>query len=276
MKRTTIVLASTILLVFVTLQFNVSQGKNKTEKPNANPRINWSLVAMPYFAPQYKSLPVAVTSVTTEAPKGKEWSVTKVGVTSRSGNVESLRLRWYLTGDQAPGAVLLKEESTEVQFPHEQAAFQAAEIEYPLVKFSTVAGALVEKKLFHGALKVEVEVCAVKFTDGRIWKSNSKDALDYMAMPRPAEGDVRFEDASLKVGGAVEPLQTCYPNYTTCTYTWTGNGTTYCDDGTYDSNPNGEVRGGCENGGYYSCGLSNTSPVYCVSWLSGCTVHYCG
>ncbi len=207
MKRTTIVLASTILLVFVTLQFNVSQGKNRTEKPNANPRINWSLVAMPYFAPQYKSLPVAVTSVTTEAPKGKEWSVTKVGVTSRSGNVESLRLRWYLTSDQAPGVVLLKEESSEIELPHRQ----AAEIEYPLVKFSTVAGALVEKRLFHGALKVEVEVCAVKFTDGRIWKSNAKEALDYMAMPRPAEGDVRFEEASLKVGGAAEPLQTCYP-----------------------------------------------------------------
>jgi hypothetical protein len=231
-----VALAVLVFAIMGIAQLSTSFGKDdRGEKPGF-PQGNWTLMAIPYLEANYRANPVVVKSVTTEADKGL--TVTRVGILSRSKMVSAVRLRWYLSTEANPEAILQQGETPDIQVAGGVPAGQVRELEYGVVSFSKLYPA---SEALKGNFVINIVVSAVKYDDGTSWTERAKSRLDYM--PVESEGRQVLERAHTS-GAAPVLQQNCF---TTCRWAQT----------------------------HYECG-SYMGTTACTIVNGACQVTYCG
>jgi hypothetical protein len=194
-----------LVAILVIAYRSTSLGKDGGGEETRLPRGNWTLTDTPYLESSYRTNPVVVHSVTTEANKGL--TVTKVGILSRSKNVSAVRLRWYLSTESNPGVILQQGETPEIQIKGGVAAGEVREIEYPVVTFAKLYQA---GEVLSGDFVISIGVSAAKYDDGATWTESAKSRLDYM----PSEtGQGQALERAHASGNAPALPQNCF---TTC------------------------------------------------------------
>jgi hypothetical protein len=212
-----------VLAIFVIAYRSISLGKDDGGEQTRLPQGNWTLTATPYLESSYRSNPVVVHSVTTEANKGL--TVTKVGILSRSKTVKALRLRWYLSTDSNREVILRQGETSEIQVVGGVSAGEVREIEYPVVTFAKLYKS---SEVLKGDFIISIAVSDVKYDDGASWSEQAKSRLDYMS-PETEQAQA-LERAHLS-RSAPALQQNCY---TTCHWAtthyecWIFGGATSC------------------------------------------------
>jgi hypothetical protein len=199
-------------------------GKDDRAEEARLPQGNWTLTATPYLESSYRSNPVVVHSVTTEANKGL--TVTKVGILSRSKTVRALRLRWYLSTESNREVILQQGETPEIQVVGGVSAGDIREIEYPVVAFSKLYKS---SEVLNENFIISIAVSAVKYDDEASWSEQAKSRLDYM--PPETEQVQALERAHSSRTAPPALQQNCY---TTCHWAtthyecWIFGGATSC------------------------------------------------
>lgn len=212
-----------VLAILVVAYRSPSLGKGDGAEATRLPQGQWTLTATPYLESSYLSNPVVVHSVTTEANKGL--TVTKVGILSRSRNVSSVRLRWYLSKESNREVILQQGETPEIQVGGGAAAGEVREIEYPVVTFAKLYQA---GEVLNGDFVISVGVSGAKYDDGTTWTERAKSRLDYMP---PETERIQAPESAHSSANAPAPQQNCY---TTCHWAtthyecWIFGGATAC------------------------------------------------
>jgi hypothetical protein len=219
-------LGAFLLLVLAILGIayrSTSFGKDDRGEEARLPQGNWTLTATPYLESSYRSNPVVVHSVTTEANKGL--TVTKVGILSRSKTVRALRLRWYLSTESNREVILQQGETPEIQVVGGALTGEVRELEYPVVTFAKLYKS---SEVLKGDFIISIGVSAVKYDDGASWSEQAKSRLDYLP---PETEQVQALERAHPSRTAPAPQQNCY---TTCHWAtthyecWIFGGATSC------------------------------------------------
>lgn len=245
---------------------NDSRAAGKTNHPSTDER--WSLYGMPYIDPDIDRKPVIVRSVTMDGAHGL--AITKVGVFSRSKDVKSVRLRWYLSDDKNRGVVLLQGETPVIKFDKGLPAGGSTDVSQEVVSFEKVLDKVKEHAARGAEFHLDVCVSSVVYADGGTWEEQAKAKLDYLSVAREARsGESLLDYVSppkerrpndglfVKTGYAKSrpaPVrQSCIPTYTACVY--------------HNCGP-----GGC----WTDCSNPIPAPSMCQANGSSCTTTYCG
>lgn len=129
------------------------------------PPGNWTLAITPYYGAEWQSLPVDVTSVTTEATKG----LTAESVLLRnlsSKKVTAVRLRWYLREKRQTSALLRGETPLiDVNIPAEG----EQRLSHGVVTFAAVSQPLVKEGKISGNYVIEILASSAVYEDGSVW-----------------------------------------------------------------------------------------------------------
>jgi hypothetical protein len=217
----------------------------------ADAKPTCTLSAGAYVDSDYHSKPVVVNSVTTEPGKGL--SITKIGIASRSGHVNSVKLRWYLSKEQDKGSILAKGETPEIEIPGGIDEGATKEVQYVVVTFGDYYHQFVKEGRFNGDFRLDVTISEAKFADGRKFTEQAKNALEFGDHIAPPDKKSMFVKASFN---STSSLQSC--PITRCTFTTGGPN---CPTGCNSSSC-------CTFSGCYSC-IHNDAP----NAQSICTIH---
>jgi hypothetical protein len=245
---------------------NDSRAAGKSDHPSAGG--GWSLYSMPYIDPDIDRKPVIVRSVTTEAEHGL--AVTKVGILSRSKDVKSVRLRWYLSDDKNKGVVLLQGETPVIRFDKGLPAGGAVDVRQEVVSFYKLLDKVKDQAARGAEFHIDVCVSSVVYADGSTWGEQAKARLDYLSVPQEARSNESLLDyvslpkerrpndglfvKTIYARSRPAPVrQSCIPTYTACVY--------------HNCGP-----GGC----WTDCSNPIPSPSMCQANGSSCTTTYCG
>ena len=127
----------------------------------------WSLTTTPYFGRDYESLPVDVSSVTSDHTKGS--AVTEVLVENHSPeSVESIRFRWTVFDREHPETILLEGETPLVGIGLSPG--QRRRLEYNVVTFAQIYKPLLRAGALRGDYAMEVMAGEVRYENGEAWK----------------------------------------------------------------------------------------------------------
>jgi hypothetical protein len=198
-------------LVAVTGVGLISRGQ--TARPQL-PKGKWMFTAGPQVGIAYKSVPVDVYKVKTNAAEGL--TVGSVSLHNRSlQDVKEVKLHWYLK-EKSQTNILAKGDTGffDVTLP----AGGRLPIDYPLVSFENLSKTLVKDGVLSGDYRIEVVVSALTFADGSKWS---------LSNPRP----VKFAHA---VSLALDPgcqNQNCAWNGEAGSYVCVGSDGSFCSVG---------------------------------------------
>lgn len=145
--------------------FATAHAQAAPQTQDALPAGSYSVITKPYMGPGYESLPVLVTSVTTEAElKG---AVSMVGVENNTARrVEALRLGWYVSAREAPDYILLQGKTPVLRLPGGIAAGEVERIQFGVVSFAKIYKPLARKGVVNGNYVIQVGVVEARFDDG--------------------------------------------------------------------------------------------------------------
>ena len=132
---------------------------------------------LPYMGKNYDSLPVLVTSVTTDLKRG---TVAFVNVeNSTSKEVSKLKLAWYVSSDKAPNAVLQQGETGWLRIPDGIKALETNRLEFDLVSLSQLRQILLSEGN-NTRYTIQVAVSQVRYKNGSketLLSSNSEKEM---------------------------------------------------------------------------------------------------
>src|ERR1700749_2807846 len=167
-----------------------SRAAGKPNHPSTGER--WSLYSMPYIDPDIDRKPVIVRSVTMDGAHGL--AITKVGILSRSKDVKSVRLRWYLSDDKDRGVVLLQGETPVIKFDKGLPAGGTIEVRQEVVSFEEILDKVKEQAARGAEFHLDVCVSSVVYADGGTWEEQAKAKLDYLSVQQEAQSDESLLD----------------------------------------------------------------------------------
>jgi hypothetical protein len=133
--------------------------------PSKLPPGNWTFSAGPYSGAGYRSLPVRVFSVTTNAARGL--TIESVSLFNRSSkDIRGVKVHWYLK-EQSQQQTLLEgdTELPEVNLP----AGSRLAIDHPVVSFERIYKSLMRGGVLEGNYRIDVAVNEINFVDGSRW-----------------------------------------------------------------------------------------------------------
>lgn len=165
-----VVLMAFFALIGLGAKINGQSAKDKL------PPGKWTFAAGPYFGSDYESIPVDVSSVTSDFRKGL--TVTSVVLQNRDArNVVAVKLHWYLKDKDQKGRVLLEGDS-----PLIGVAVPAGEsqiLNYPVVSFAKVHKPLLKGTELSGNFRIEVAVSEVQYEDSSVWLKGKSNWSSY-------------------------------------------------------------------------------------------------
>lgn len=159
---------TTFAVVFMTMTIATAPAQVQLDQVSGIPLGKWSLAVRPYIGNGWDSIPVDVTSVTTEARKGL--TADKVLLRNLSSRrVTGLKLQWYLKEKQQ-NALLLRDETPfiNVDIP----AAGDLRLEYPVVTFAKIYKPLLRGGELAGNYVLEIAVGNIVYEDGSSWEIN--------------------------------------------------------------------------------------------------------
>ncbi len=167
--KTTLTRATLTLLTIVgTLILVVSNGLgNRQDKPSAqSPSGNWSISAIPYIGPGYKSRPVVVTSVMSNSSNG--FKVTHVVLKNISSKpAAAVRLSWSIYNDKA-NSILLRGQTALITLSKEIPENTWRQVKHDIFSAET-AKPLANEGGLDGHYRIEVGVSEILFAGGSTW-----------------------------------------------------------------------------------------------------------
>jgi hypothetical protein len=136
-----------------------------TQAQETSPAGDYTVTTKPYMGPGFESLPVMVTSVTTEvALNGGVSTVAVKNSTSR--RLDAVRFSWYLSAREAPDYVLLQGKTPMLRLPGGIAAGEVERIKFPVVSFAKIYKPLARGGSVNGNYVIQVGVIEARFDDG--------------------------------------------------------------------------------------------------------------
>jgi hypothetical protein len=155
--------------LFLALLFSLTavaaEAQTAPKTQDKLPAGNYNVITKPYMGPGYESLPVMVTSVTTEAQSNG--GVTIVGVENgTSRRLDAVRLSWYLSSREAPDYVLLQGKSPMLRLPGGIAAGAVERVQFPVVSFAKIHKPLARDGVVSGNYLIQVGAVEARFDDG--------------------------------------------------------------------------------------------------------------
>lgn len=155
-----------VMALFVAVSASLAAfAQKRGDASDQLPHGQWSVSCKPYMGVGYKSLPVLVTSVTSELDKGV--GITKVGIENTTSQpLAAVKLSWYLSTQENPEAVLQQGQTRFLRLPGGIQAGEAREVLFPLVSFAKVSGALARNGIVNGNYSIQVAVSEARFEDG--------------------------------------------------------------------------------------------------------------
>lgn len=200
--------------LFLSLLTTVVFAAQAAQAQETSPPGDYTVITKPYMGPGFESLPVMVTSVTTQVElKG---GVSTVAVENGTGRrVDAVRLGWYVSSREAPDYILLQGKTPMLRLPGGIAAREVERIQFDVVSFAKIYKPLARKGVVNGNYLIQVGVVEARFDDGTM-------------QTFLASGKRRAERATVFVkagwGGAAAhppaparqigcPNQACSPNY---------------------------------------------------------------
>lgn len=158
---------SRLILLFAIATFAVASARAQTvrEPKDKLPAGNYKVFTLPYMGAGYESLPVTVTSVTTEV--ALNGGVSTVGVENRAARrVDAVRFGWYLSRREDPGYVLLQGETAMHNMRDGLAPGEAKLARLPVVSFAKIWQPLARKGVVNGNYLIYVGINEVLYDDG--------------------------------------------------------------------------------------------------------------
>ncbi len=132
------------------------------------PLGKWSLSIRPYTGEGWDSVPVDVTSTTTDARKGLTAEKFLLrNITSR--RVMSVKLQWYLLEKQQ-NTLLSRGETAPINA--DIPADGTFRLEYPAVTFAKIYQPLLKGAELTGNYVIEIAVGSITYEDGSMWEIN--------------------------------------------------------------------------------------------------------
>jgi hypothetical protein len=147
-----------VSLALLTMVASTSEGGNLEGK---KPRL--AVGVTPYVAADFGSRPVTLVAVSSRC-KG-EWGLTAVEGITRRDDIQSVRLRWYLTKDEGSGRILRSGETNE--FSVSVDAGGRFVIERELLSLLDIENALDARSKY----VINVEVGRASFANGDSWSA---------------------------------------------------------------------------------------------------------
>lgn len=168
--KTTLTRATITLLAIVgalILVVGNGLGNRQVRLAAQSPSENWSVSAIPYVGPGYKSRPVVVTSVMSDTSKG--YKVTDVALKNISSKpAAAVRLSWNIYSDKA-NSILLRGQTTLITWSEELPENARRQIKHDILSFAHAAKQLANEGGLDGHYRIEVGVSEILFADGSIW-----------------------------------------------------------------------------------------------------------
>jgi hypothetical protein len=273
-------------LFLITQIFNASAlASLRGEKNQVPPKVpvSYTVFATPYVSPRFNTEPVIVKSVTTDARDViKGWRLSKIQLESRVGEIRSVVIACFVTGQDRPGEIIESFETPELPAVDIWKRDTPWELNLELISHRDLiqlatqrAGALQTEERIRqtkqalsptakkpeNPFQVDVAITRIQFMDGTTWEREQVSRLEYMAIKQEAN-DVQFVNASLR---KPKPLAPPCPR-TACNYYYSGQP---CQPPClYFDPPTQSWICSCQcNPNYYYC-VSNPGPVVCT--LSSC------
>ncbi|HEX8774397.1 MAG TPA: hypothetical protein VF735_12535 [Pyrinomonadaceae bacterium] len=136
------------------------------------PPGKWTLNTYPDLAAYSKPIPVVVSSVTSDSPRGG--AVTRVGLLNRSTKtVTAIKLSWSLSTEDAPERILLQDETTLITLPEALQGRGKRKLDFttiPLVTFAKIHKPFLKADVLNGKFRIDVVVSEAVYEDGSVWK----------------------------------------------------------------------------------------------------------
>jgi hypothetical protein len=147
-------------------------GQSEANTQQLFPRGNWSIGMHPYLGSDYDSVPVIVTSVTSDARRGV--AITKVGLENQSSqNVTAVKIAWRLANEQNPGNILLQGQTPFVTRDGGFPAGSNLRLRFPVVAFAKILRPLLKNNTLDGEFRIDISVSEVLYEDGSKWTHDS-------------------------------------------------------------------------------------------------------
>lgn len=148
------------------------------------PPGKWTLVTHPYQGPDFASLPVIVSSVTSDAARGAE--VTKIKVKNNATkSVASMMIGWYLINeDDKESTILLSGKTQPIEIPQGLPVGGIREIQQPIMSFARVHRPLLRGGVLTGNFRIDVMVSDAVYEDGTTWTLGRAPRMPPVEAPR--------------------------------------------------------------------------------------------
>jgi hypothetical protein len=140
----------------------ISRGQGAGSKL---PQGNWTFSAGPYSSTGYRSLPVRVFSVTTNASRGL--TIESVSLFNRSlKDIRAVKVHWYLK-EQSQQQTLLEGDTELLEVI--LAAGSRLAIDHSVVSFARIYKPLMRGGVLKGDYRIDVAINEINFVDGTKW-----------------------------------------------------------------------------------------------------------
>lgn len=168
-----------VLVTFVLVTVAVAFGANHTfqdQTKSVFPPGNWNFSAHPFMGEGYKTRPVMVTSVRSEAAT---LTVDAVGVRNNSSKpVIAIKFGWLLTYDNERDKILRRGETPLIPMSHVLKAGEGRFLKSAIVSFADLQKSLVKKGRLEGNYRLEVVVTELLFEDRSTWRGDKSKSAE--------------------------------------------------------------------------------------------------
>ena len=170
---TGVVLFGALLLVS---QTSLMQSKEATKQvvDTKLPEGNWAVSFHPYLQDDYVNSPVIVTSVTNKNAAVSSFTIFNLS----NKEVEGLRLKWLVYGDDSRQKVLNQGETPFMQFFETLKPGKGGKITYSAVSLQKFYQQFLENGRLNREFQVELVVDEVRFSDETRWKKGDVNFIN--------------------------------------------------------------------------------------------------
>lgn len=158
-------LRSILLLALLMSVAAAANAQSAAQTQDRLPAGNYTVITKPYMGPGYETLPVMVTSVTTEVELNGGVSMVAVE-NSTARRLEAVRLSWYVSAREAPDYVLLQGKTPMLRIVGGIAPGEVERIQFGVVSFAKIYKPLARKGVVNGNYIIQVGVSEARFDDG--------------------------------------------------------------------------------------------------------------